>query len=136
MQRGGELAAGTRAAVREKEIAVRSALGATRWRLVRQLLVESSVLAIAACALGCVFAYFGMEGVAAGRHKGQSIGGEAVIGLDFTVLFFTLAVTVATTLLCGLASALRAVGHDLQPQLTASGKGTGGVFGTESSARD
>jgi len=116
-----------RAAVREKEIAVRSALGATRWRLVRQLLVESLVLAIAACVLGCVLAYFGMKGVAAVvPHKGASIGGEAVIGLDPTVLFFTLGVTLLTTLLCGLAPALHAVGHDLQPQLTGSGKGASG----------
>jgi putative ABC transport system permease protein len=115
-----------RAAEREKEIAVRSALGATRWRLVRQLLVESSVLAIAACALGCVFAYLGMKGVAAVvPHKGQSIGGEAVIGLDFTVLFFALGVTALTTLLCGLAPAWHAVGRDVQPQLKGSGKGTG-----------
>jgi putative ABC transport system permease protein len=118
-----------RAAVREKEIVVRSALGATRWRLVRQLLVESLVLAIAACALGCVFAYLGMKGVAAVvPHKGQSIGGEAIIGLDFPVLVFTLAVTAATTLLFGLAPALHAVSRDLQPQLTGSGKGTGGSF--------
>jgi len=118
-----------RAAVREKEIAVRSALGASGWRLVRQLLVESSVLGFAACALGCLFAYFGMKGVAAViPHKGQSIGGEAVIGLDFTVLFFTLGVTAMTTLLCGLAPALHAVGGDLQRQLTGSGKGTGGSF--------
>ena len=116
-----------RAAAREREIAVRSALGATRWRLVRQLLVESSALAFAACALGCLFAYFGVRGVAAVvPNKGASIGGEAVIGLDFTVLFFTLGVTAVTTLLCGLAPALHAVGRDLQPQLTGSGKGTGG----------
>jgi putative ABC transport system permease protein len=118
-----------RASVREKEIAVRSALGATRWRLVRQLLVESSVLAIAAVVLGCAFAYVGMKGVTAVvPHKGASIGGEAVIGLDFTVLFFTLGVTVLTTVLCGLAPALHAVGRDLQPQLTGSGKGTSGGF--------
>jgi putative ABC transport system permease protein len=116
-----------RAAGREKEIALRSALGATRWRLVRQLLVESSVVAFAACALGCLFAYFGMRGVAGVvPHKGQSIGGEAVIGLDFTVLFFTLGVTAVTTLLCGLAPALHAVGRDLQPQLSGSGKGING----------
>ena len=116
-----------RAAVREKEIAVRAALGASRGRLVRQLLVESSVLAVAACMLGCVFAYFGMKSVAAVvPHKGASIGGEAVIGLDFAVLFFTSGVTVLTTLLCGLAPALHAVGRDLQPQLTGSGKGTSG----------
>ncbi len=118
-----------RAAAREKEIAVRAALGATRGRLLRQLLVESSVLAIAAAVLGCAFAYFGMKGVAAVvPHKGASVGGEAIIGVDFTVLFFTLGVTALTTLLCGLAPALHAVGRDLQPQLTGSGKGTKGSF--------
>src|SRR5580704_5512276 len=116
-----------RGAAREKEIAVRTALGASRGRLVRQLLVESAVLAIAACAVGCVFAYFGMKAVAAAiPNKGASAGGEVVIGLDSTVLFFTLGVTAVTTLLCGLAPALRAVRRDVQPMLTGSGKGTGG----------
>ena len=47
----------------------------------RQLLVESAVLAVAASALGCAFAYFGMKVVgAAVPHKGQSVGGEAIIG--------------------------------------------------------
>jgi putative ABC transport system permease protein len=53
-----------RGAVREKEIAVRSALGATRGRLVRQLLAESCLLAISACILGCVFAWIGLKFVA------------------------------------------------------------------------
>jgi len=118
-----------RGAAREKEIAVRTALGASRGRLVRQLLAESAVLATAACAVGCAFAYFGMKVVAAAiPHKGQSAGGEAVIGLDATVLFFTLGVTALTTLLCGLAPALHAVGRDVQPILTGSGKGTSGTF--------
>ncbi len=116
-----------RGAAREKEIAVRTALGATRWRLVRQLLVESAVLATAACALGCVFAYFGMKVVAASiPNKGASAGGEVVIGLDSMVLFFTLGVAAVTTLLCGLAPALRAVRRDVQPMLTGNGKGKGG----------
>jgi putative ABC transport system permease protein len=116
-----------RGASREKEIAVRTALGASRGRLVRQLLVESAVLAATACAVGCVFAYFGMKVVAAAvPHKGQSVGGEAVIGLDSTVLFFTLGVSALTTVLCGLAPALQAVARDVQPMLTGSGRGTGG----------
>jgi len=115
-----------RGAAREKEIAVRTALGASRGRLVRQLLVESAVLAVIACAVGCVFAYFGMKAVAAAiPQKGQSVGGEAVIGLDATVLLFTVGVTALTTLLCGLAPALHAVGRDVQPMLTGSGRGAG-----------
>lgn len=51
-----------------------------------------------------------------------------MIGLDTTVLFFTLGVTVLTTLLCGLAPAIHAVGRDVQPMLTGSGRGTGGNF--------
>jgi putative ABC transport system permease protein len=118
-----------RGGAREKEIVVRTALGAPRGRLVQQVLVESGALAMAACAVGCVFAYFGMKVVAAAiPHKGASAGGEAVIGLDSTVLLFTMAVTALTTLLCGLAPALHAVASDVQPMLTASGRGmSGGV---------
>jgi putative ABC transport system permease protein len=107
-----------RATVREKEIAVRATLGATRSRLIQQLTVESFVLAAAACVLGCFFAYAGMKGVAALiPAKGASIGGEAVIGLDWRILLFALAVTVLTTLLCGVAPALHTVRRDLRPTL-------------------
>lgn len=106
---------------------MRAALGASRGRLVRQLLAESAVLAWAACLLGCMLAYFGMKLVAAAiPHKGQSVGGEAVISLDSMVLFFTAGVTAVTTLLCGLAPALHAVGRDVQPTLTGSGSGMSG----------
>jgi putative ABC transport system permease protein len=115
-----------RATLREKEMAVRSALGATRGRLISQLLIESSALAIAACLAGCVFAWFGTKGVEAVMHQKtwSNIRGEAVIGLNPQVLLFALGVTLLTTLVCGIAPALRAGRVDLQPHLAGSTQGT------------
>jgi putative ABC transport system permease protein len=113
-----------RATVREREIAVRAALGATRSRLIQQLTIESFTLALAACVLGCIFAYVGMKGVTTLiPAKGASIGGEAVVGLDWRILLFALAVTALTTMLCGLAPALHTVRRDLQPSLAGSDRG-------------
>jgi predicted permease len=117
----------SRATVREKEIALRSALGATRGRLVAQLLVESFVLAIPACIAGCIFAEFGMKAVATvipqkGFVAGGRLGGEAVIGLNPAVLFFALGVTVLTAVICGLAPAFHVVRGDVQPHLAGGGK--------------
>ncbi|HVA17685.1 MAG TPA: ABC transporter permease, partial [Candidatus Dormibacteraeota bacterium] len=116
-----------RATVRGQEIAVRAALGATRWRLIRQLLAESVLLAGAACIVGCVLAYFGLKGVSAILpQKGIAIGGESVMSLDRAVLLFALAATLLTTLICGLAPAIQAVGRDLQARLASGGKTIGG----------
>jgi putative ABC transport system permease protein len=117
----------TRATVREREIAVRASLGASRGRLIRQLLVESFVLALAACFAGCLFAYFGIKGLVAIIPRGP-IPEETVIGLNPVVLLFALAIAVLTTVICGLAPALHAVRGNLQLSMTNSGKGAGGGF--------
>jgi putative ABC transport system permease protein len=116
-----------RATVREREIAVRASLGASRGRLIRQLLVESFVLAATACLAGCLFAYFGLKGLVAIIPRGP-IPEETVIGLNPAVLLFALALAVLVTLVCGLAPALHAVRGNLQPGMTGSGKGVGSSF--------
>ena len=118
-----------RATVREKEIAVRSALGATRARIVRQLLVESATLATAACVAGCVLAYFGMKVVAVEIPPGWfGVGGEISLRLNVPVLLFAVGIAALATLLCGLAPALHSVGRNLQPHLTMIGGDTNDSF--------
>jgi putative ABC transport system permease protein len=114
-----------RATVREKEIAVRSALGATSSRIIRQLLTESFVLAITSCLVGCVFAWVGMKGVEAVIHQKAwaRIAAETVVGLNPPVLLFALSLTFLTTLICGLAPALHVRHRDLLPHLVGDGKG-------------
>jgi putative ABC transport system permease protein len=117
-----------RATVREREIAVRASLGASRGRLVRQLLAESFVLASAACIVGCIFAYFGMQGVMATIPQDR-ISGEAVIGLNPAVLLFSLVVTILTTFICGLAPGFHAVPGNLHQRLISSGRGASAGLG-------
>jgi putative ABC transport system permease protein len=116
-----------RATAREREMTVRSALGATRSRLIRQLLAESFVLAVAASIAGCVLAYFGLRVVLALIPAGI-LPEETVIRINTPVLLLALGLTLVTTVLCGLAPAFHVVRGDLQTRLTGSGKGSSGNF--------
>ena len=82
-----------RATVREKEIAIRAAMGASRGRLIGQLLVESLILAAAGCLAGCVLAWWGIKEIVPLIPSG-TLPQEAVIKLNPVVLLFSLGVTV------------------------------------------
>ncbi len=116
-----------RATAREREIATRACLGATRWRLVRQLLSESLMLAVAGCVLGCLLAWVGLKGLVA-IIPDNSIPAEAVIRLNGPVLIFAICAAFLTALLCGLAPALHSTRRNLIEPLRGASKGSGGSF--------
>jgi len=105
-----------RAATRQKEIAVRLAIGAGRFRLIRQLLTESVLLSVLGGALGLVFSIWASRLLVNYVTSGQRVV-TLDLHLDFTVLSFTLGISILTGILFGLAPALRATGFDLIPAL-------------------
>jgi predicted permease len=103
-----------RAALRGSEINVRLAIGAGRWRLVRQLLTESVLLGALGGALGVVFAFWGKNALLALTDKNSGILPSGVeLSLNWRVLGFTLAVSLLTGVLFGLAPAWHATKLDL-----------------------
>src|SRR6185312_5078640 len=116
-----------RATAREKEIAVRAALGASRSRLIRQFLVESFALASAGCLAGCLLAYLGIKAIVP-LIPYNVFPQEAVITLNPKVLLFSLALALVSTVLCGLAPAFHAMRGDLHARLTSTGKGVNDGF--------
>jgi putative ABC transport system permease protein len=117
----------SRAAGRQRELALRTSLGASRGRLVRQLLIESLMLSCVGMAVGCLFAYFGIKALVGVIPEGL-IPRESLIRLDTRVLLFSLVVAGLTALVFGLVPAFQSVKRDLMNPLRDAGKGTGGGY--------
>ena len=114
-----------RAAARQREMAVRAALGARRLRVARQLLTESVLLSLAGGGLGLFLAFWSVR--ALGQWSGASLPSMHGIGIDAWVLAFTLGVSVITGLAFGLAPAVQAWRSDVNAALKEEGRGdTGG----------
>jgi putative ABC transport system permease protein len=110
-----------RGEVRQREVAVRIALGASRRRIVRQLLTESAVLAVAGGAAGLLFAWLGMKTLLAVNPS--AIPRLELVRIDLTVGLVTLGVAIATGVVFGLAPALQLTKPDLQSSLKEGTRG-------------
>ena len=118
-----------RASARQREIAIRRALGAGRMRLVRQLITESMMLAVFGGAFGLLIAIWGIEALV--KISPANISRLGQISLDSSVLTFTLVVSVATGLIFGVAPAIHASNPNLQESLKDAARGA-----TASAARN
>ncbi len=109
-----------RCATRQRELAVRIALGAGRARVARQLLTESVLLSVAGGAAGIFLAYTSVRSLVAFMSHGGHWPAHLSVQLDLRVLIFTVAVSLLTGILFGLAPAFRGVRVDLTPALKES----------------
>ncbi len=117
----------SRATVREREIAIRASLGASRTRLVRQLLIESLLLATAGCLMGCLLAWVGIRALVP-LIPYNAFPQEAVITLNIPVLAAALIIAIFSTILCGMVPALQSVHADIRPRLAGEARGSGYQF--------
>lgn len=122
-----------RAGAREKEIAIRTSLGANPARIVRQMLTESVLLALIGGVLGLALAYWGTAAIV--RFAPRNIPRLDEISLDWHVMLFTLATALATGVIFGLAPALASIRPDLNTVLRSTGRGNTSNVG-RSRARD
>jgi predicted permease len=118
-----------RSAARGREVAIRAALGAGRGRIIRQLLTESAVLAVVAAAIGLAIAWSGLRTLVALVPPGVPRIEQASI--DGMVLSFTLGLALVSSLIFGLAPALRASRTSLSESLKEGGRGSAGTRGRD-----
>jgi putative ABC transport system permease protein len=111
-----------RASGRGREVAIRTALGASRSRVIRQLLTESVILSLLGGGLGLLFAWASLGPLL--KISASSLPQDAVVNLDAWVLAFTMAVAVFTGLLFGIFPALRTAKLDLREALNESSRGS------------
>jgi predicted permease len=116
-----------RSAARQKEMAVRLALGAGRARIVRQLLTESVLLSLVGGALGVLLAVWGVDAISKLLSNSPGTPFLTIVAPDWRVLAFTIAITFATGILFGLAPALRGSRVDLTPSLKESASSVPGT---------
>ena len=110
-----------RGTAREREIALRASLGAGRWRLIRQLLTENLFIAIAGGFLGLAVGYGMMRGLT-WLMPPYSLPSEAEVSIDLNILLFTLAVSLLTAILFGLAPAIHTTNVDLAASMKEGGR--------------
>jgi len=113
-----------RATARRKEMAIRTAVGASRWRIARQLLTESILVSMIGGAIGLFLAYWGVQLIL--YMSPDAIPRSREIGLDWTVLLFTVGVSFVTGILFGLIPAIQAGEVDVHETLKETGRGTSG----------
>ena len=101
---------------REKEMAIRASVGASQWRLIRQMLIESFILALGGAFAGCLLAYAGIK-ILVRLIPPDTIPHEAVIGLNLPVLAFCIVISIFTAILAGLAPALQTAKLDIVERL-------------------
>ncbi|MBT5873081.1 MAG: ABC transporter permease, partial [Candidatus Latescibacteria bacterium] len=117
-----------RATGRRKEIAIRAALGANQWRVIRQLLIESLVLSGIAGSLGILVAYWGIDMIkpTLPQELHKYVPMWSHMGIDSRVLMFTTSIAVLTGIVSGLVPALQSARPNLNETLTDSSRGSSG----------